>query len=447
MYQKLFGTDGVRGIANVELTPSIAYNLGKALALIYNVQIGKVKIVIGKDTRLSCDMLESAFASGAMAHGAEIELLGIVPSASVAYLAKQLKANAGVVISASHNNAEYNGIKIFNGNGYKITDLQEKQIEQIVTENKNLLVDNEFIGKITYNKKAIDIYEKYIKNSFETSFRESKICLDCANGAGYLIAPKIFEGLCRKLKVVFNKNDGNLINKNCGATSVENLSKFVKNGDFDIGFALDGDADRLIVLDELGNIVDGDGCLFLIAIYMKRKGLLKNNTVVGTVMSNYGLEVSLKEFGISLNRTSVGDKNVINEMLKGGFNLGGESSGHLIFLDKSTTSDAILTAIQILELLKEEKKPLSKLVSEMKKYPQLIVNIKVNKINKLKILQSDLLQEQIKLCEQQIFNKGRLVVRASGTENLIRIMVEGEDKILINKIALKLQQDIKKHNK
>ena len=272
MQNKLFGTDGVRGVANKTLTPDTAYKIGKAIAIIYSNEIKKVKVVVGKDTRQSGDMIESALISGLMAQGADVEILGVIPSGGVAYLAKKLMANAGVVISASHNEASYNGIKIFNGNGYKITRSQELQIEQLVFDDANKLAENEKIGQIIYNKRAINLYKDYLIERLNGFFNGIKVCLDCANGAGRVIAPKVFRAYGVNLTTINTSKNGLLINKNCGATNLQSLIKKMQSGNFDIGFALDGDADRLMTVDEKGNIIDADDIIFLLAKSLKIKG-------------------------------------------------------------------------------------------------------------------------------------------------------------------------------
>lgn len=385
MQNKLFGTDGVRGIANKTLMPETAYKIGKALALIYSSELTKVKVIIGKDTRVSSDMIESALISGIMAQGADVVLLGVIPSGGVSYLAKKLKANAGVMITASHNEASYNGIKIFNGNGYKITRSQELQIEQLVYENDKELVENKKIGQITRDIRAIKCYQDYLVERLNGFFNGLKVCLDCANGAGRAIAPSVFKKLGVQLEVINNKKNGLLINKNCGATSLDSLSKKMKSGNYDIGFALDGDADRLMVIDEKGKVVAADDIIFLLAKDLKIKNMLESNIVVGTVMSNFGLEIMLKENGIKLYRTKVGDKYVTDYILEHNLMLGGESSGHFIFKNYVITADGILSAINILKLLKEYKKPLSELLGEVKKFPQILINIIVDENKKSKL--------------------------------------------------------------
>jgi phosphoglucosamine mutase len=437
--QKLFGTDGIRGIANKTLTCETAYKVGKALAQIYSTELEKIKIVVGKDTRKSCDMLQAALISGIMAMGASVELVGIMPSGGVAYLAKKLKAHAGVVITASHNEASYNGIKIFNGNGYKLTTMQELQIEQLVFEDSSELVKNEKIGQININKKASEAYIKYLIGDLEGFFSGISVCLDCANGAGSVLAPKIFKKLGVNLTVINNKRDGISINEKCGATDLNSLIKKLKSEKCDIGFALDGDADRLMTVDEKGKTVDADNLIYLLAKDLKQKNKLNGNSAVGTIMSNYGLELMLKEENISLKRTQVGDKYIVDFMLENSLNFGGEQSGHFVFKNYVTTADGIASAIQILKLLKQQEKPISELFKSVKKLPQILLNIKVDEDKKQAIISNPELLAKIKQCEKQLENIGRVVIRASGTENVIRIMVEGKNENLVKNIAKTLK--------
>ena len=444
--KKLFGTDGVRGVANQKMTPELAYNIGKATALIYNTN-KRGKIIIGKDNRKSSDMLETAFISGALSHGANVERIGVITSAGVCYLAKQLRANAGVMITASHNPAEYNGIKIFNGNGVKLTDTQQTQIEQIVYKNRNLKVKNRKIGALRENFEAISEYMSFLKNSIYGDFEDFYVCIDCANGAGSEIVSKVFKDLKIKHKRINKKKNSLLINKSCGATHPNFLSKTVKDGNFNIGFALDGDADRLVVVDSNGEVISGDDILFLIANYLKAKGELKNNIVVGTVMTNYSLEQKFKEQNIKLIRTKVGDRFVVKEMIKQGANLGGEQSGHFVFFDKLESSDGVLSALQILKVLRDGNLSLKNLPNTFIKMPQILVNIKVSESDKWKVMKSEELLSEIKDINDEFKGEGRLVVRASGTENVIRIMVESFNEKKLKKAVKRVQNCVKTQKK
>ena len=444
MIKKLFGTDGARGIANEGLTPIIAYNIGKALALIYKNKLERVKIVVGKDTRMSSDMLCASLCAGITAHGGRVELLGVIPTAGVAYLYKNIKVYEWIIILAYNNIASYNGIKVFNGNGYKITKKQEQQIEELVFDETNFLVKNSEIGKIIYNKSAIHKYKSYLLNKQNNIFKGIKICLDCANGAGGVIAPKVLSELGAKVSVINNSKNGNLINKNCGATNLKNLSETVKMGNFDVGFALDGDADRLMTVDENGEIISGDGMLFLIAKNLYLKNKLNNNVAVGTSMTNFGIEKSLNDLGIKLARTEVGDKYIVEYILKNDLTFGGEQSGHFVFKNYSTTADGILSAIEILKVLKENNEPISKLIKDIIHYPQILINLPVSEIKKQKIMESELVDAEVKNCQNQLLDSGRVVVRASGTESVIRIMLEGKQEKMLEKLAKKLKKVIKK---
>jgi len=444
LQKKLFGTDGVRGLVNINLTPETAYKIGKALAQIYDNKLEKIKVIVAKDTRASSDMLQTAICSGLLAQGANVEFAGVMPTGAVSFLAKKLKANAGVMITASHNDVKYNGIKIFNGNGFKLTISQEYQIERLVNEDKNLLVDYKNVGQLKFNKNATKLYQGYLLDNISGFFDNFNICLDCANGAGSSVAPKILKSLKANVVVMHSTSNGFNINKNCGATNLASLSKKVKSGKFDIGFALDGDADRLMTVDENGRVVDTDSLIFLLAKNFNKKNKLNNNALATTIMSNYGLEVSLKEYDILLHRTKIGDKYVIDHMLEYDLNFGAENSGHYIFKNFVTTSDAIFSMIKILQLLKQKNKPISELIKSVKKYPQVLLNLEVDEDKKLEVMKNAYLFKQIKKCKRKLKNKGRVIVRPSGTENLIRVMVEGLDEKLVKKIANHLKKVIEK---
>jgi|LGOV01.1.fsa_nt_gb phosphoglucosamine mutase len=440
--KKLFGTDGIRGIANEVLTPELAFRVGQALTVVYKNKIDKVMVLVGKDTRASSDMLEASFCSGVTSAGGEIIKVGIMPSAGVCYLAKQLKCHAGVVITASHNQPEFNGIKIFNGNGYKLTRTQELQIEQIVAKNETLRAKNEIIGGIIFNDQAKNAYENYLtKNS--PILQGVELCIDCANGAGYSIFPNVLKKLGAKVEVINNSKNGLLINKNCGATDLKSLVEKVKLRKFDASFALDGDADRLMCVDGNGKIIDGDAILFLIAKYLKQKNRLNKNTVVGTIMTGFGTELALKRIGIKLVRVRVGDKYVIEQMVKENLDFGGEASGHFIFKNNVTTADGILTALELIKIMKNTGKNLTELTQEIKKIPQVKFNVFIEENKKELVLDNAKVKEEIKSAKETLENFGRVVIRASGTENVIRIMVEGKNEKLINNVAKKLKKVVK----
>ena len=400
--RKYFGTDGVRGIANLELTCDLAYKLGRAGGYVLTEGKEKVKVIVGKDTRVSGDMLEAALISGLMSVGCDVISVGIMPTPGVAYLTKKYGADCGVVISASHNPVEYNGIKFFNSEGYKLDDEIELKIEQYIDDiNKvdyNPIKEN--VGKKIYINEPNRDYIDYLKSIIDVDFTGMKIALDCANGASYEIAPTVFKELGAEVFVINNEPNGNNINDKCGSTSPEKLQELVKTKKADIGLAYDGDADRLIAVDENGTIVDGDHIMILSAIYLKKHNKLNNNTLVVTVMSNIGLVIAAKENGINLATTSVGDRYVLEEMLKNNYNLGGEQSGHMIFTDYNTTGDGILSSLILAKTVKEENKSLSTLASVMVKYPQVLVNVKLKNENKNRYMEFKEVKDEIERIEK-----------------------------------------------
>ncbi|MCG0275393.1 MAG: phosphoglucosamine mutase [Thermosediminibacteraceae bacterium] len=442
MSERLFGTDGVRGIANKELTPLLAYQLGRAGAYVLSETHDKPTVVVGKDTRISGDMLEAALIAGICSVGANVIRVGIVPTPAVAFLTRHFGADAGVVISASHNPVEYNGIKFFNSEGFKLPDAMEDQIEALIRDSDRIKSPiGPEVGKV-FTEDGIRPYAEFIKSIVDRDFTGMKIAIDCANGAAYRIAPLVFRELGAEVFVINDRPDGCNINVNCGSTHPEVISQFVREVEADVGLSFDGDADRLIAVDEKGQVVNGDYIMAVCAEYMNRKGLLKKGTVVATVMSNMGFEVALKKAGIKTVRTKVGDRYVLEEMLKGGYNLGGEQSGHIIFLDHNTTGDGILTAVKLLSIMVQEAKPLSELRSIMKDYPQTLVNVKVK--DKAGYSKSKKIKEAVEEAEALLGENGRVVVRPSGTEPLIRVMVEGEDEKVINELAHRLAEVIRK---
>lgn len=430
---KYFGTDGVRGVANVELTPQLAYKLGRAGAYVLQKHSDhketKTKIIIGTDTRISKDLLSTAIASGAMSVGADVIDVGIVPTPAVAYLTKSHKADAGVVISASHNPMEYNGIKFFNSKGLKLDDAIELEIEKLLDDMD--LIDSsavdEEIGRYLPNDNYQAEYEQFLIDSSEQDLSGMNITLDCANGAAYLMAPFVFEKLGATVHIINNHPDGININLDGGSTHTRGLSEAVLKNKSQLGLAYDGDADRLIAIDEEGNPVDGDRIMLICADYLKQKGKLKDNKLVVTVMSNLGLHVAAKKLGIELEVTAVGDRYVLENMLKYGYSLGGEQSGHMIFFDYNTTGDGILSSIILANILKEIDKNLSDLAQIMEIYPQVLINAKVKNENKLLYLTDKTIQSQIQKLEEAMDGKGRVLIRHSGTEPLVRVMLEGEN--------------------
>jgi phosphoglucosamine mutase len=424
----LFGTDGVRGVANSELTPQLAFELGRAGAYVLATNAHKPKFVIGKDTRISGDLLEAALTAGILSVGGEVIKAGVIPTPGVAILTRELKADAGVVISASHNPAEFNGIKFFNGKGFKLRDEIEDKIEELIeTGFKYPSYTGERVGVVTEMKEAESVYEDFVLSTIDTDLKGLKIVLDCANGAAYKIAPEVFEKAGAEVTVIGNDPDGVNINKNCGSTHMERLQNEVLERNADFGLAFDGDADRMLAVDEKGSIVDGDKILNIFAYHMKKSQKLKNDTVVVTVMSNMGLDLALEALRCKSVKTKVGDRYVLEEMLEKGYNLGGEQSGHIILLDHNTTGDGVLSGIQLASIVKKEKKSLGELSAMMNIFPQVLVNAKVNNSKKYGYMEDEIIQGEIKKMENMLEKKGRVLIRPSGTEPLVRVMLEGEN--------------------
>lgn len=434
---RLFGTDGVRGVANVELTTDLAYKIGKAGACVLAGELKhKPVIIIGKDTRLSGDMLESALIAGICSVGADVIRAGVIPTPGVAYLTRLYKCDAGVVISASHNSFEFNGIKFFNNQGYKLPDAIENEIEEILFDEVEApeIVTHEKIGKVIEKGNCLDDYAKYLV-SLGKSLKGKKIALDCANGASYKIAQKVFSELGAEVMAIGNAPDGININRDCGSTHISALQKFVTDIGADIGFAFDGDADRLLAIDENGEFVDGDKILMICGLHLKRQGKLKNNAIVGTIMSNLGFDLAGKENDVNIVRTKVGDRYVLEEMLNKGYVLGGEQSGHVIFLDHNTTGDGILTAINVMNVMNETGEKLSELAKCMKSFPQVTVNAKVSAERKNTYKEDPVVAKAIDDVEEMFKGNGRVVIRPSGTEPLVRVMIEGDNQELIEEKA------------
>ncbi len=435
---RLFGTDGVRGIANEKLTSKLAYDLGRAGAYCLTNEIHSAKILIGKDTRGSGDMLESALVAGICSAGAEAVVACTLPTSAIAYLTRHSGYDAGVVISASHNTVEYNGIKFFNSNGYKLADEIEDRIENIIMNQSEEVPQptGKKIGRRVRLKKAAQDYIDFVVESTDVSLDGLKVVLDCANGASSEVAPWIFKLLGAEVIPYYNMPDGNNINENCGSTHPEQLSRLVSELGADVGLAFDGDADRLIAVDEHGGIVDGDKVMAICAMDLKKRGMLKKDTLVATVMSNMGVESTLKENGIHLKRTDVGDRYVLEEMLANGYNFGGEQSGHIIFLDHNTTGDGILSGVQLMSVMKREDKPLARLARPVSIYPQVLVNALVNEEKKHDYDKDEEILSAIAKLEKEFNGEGRVLIRTSGTEPLVRVMIEGKDKDAITKQAV-----------
>jgi len=442
---RMFGTDGVRGIANSELTPLLTFKLGQASAAVLTSAIHKPKILVGRDTRISGQMLESALIAGIMSVGADAVVVGVIPTPAVAFLTRYYSCDAGVVISASHNSVEYNGIKLFNSEGLKLADALEDKIEEIINNDSPLTIPTGIeIGKLITFKNARRDYMDFLKELIDVRLEGIKIVLDCANGAASEIAPQILEELGAEVLPFYNMPDGTNINENCGSTHIGRLCQLVVEHGADIGFAFDGDADRLIACDERGAEVDGDQILAICGLMLHSEGKLQKGTIVGTVMSNMGLDIAVRESCLKLEKTAVGDRYVLECMLKEGYNLGGEKSGHIIFLDYNTTGDGILTALQVLRAKVLAKKAVSELASVMHNLPQILVNIEVDNSKKANYDKDHHILAEIKKAELALANKGRVLVRASGTEPLIRVMLEGEDKDEISEYAIAIAQVIAK---
>lgn len=436
--RKLFGTDGVRGVANLEpMTSEIAMQLGRAAAHIFMRRAGRHQVVIGKDTRLSGYMLESALTSGICSMGVDVLLVGPLPTPAIAFLTRSLRADAGVVISASHNPYQDNGIKFFSNEGFKLPDELEARIEQLIIsdEIKHLRPTADAIGKAYRIDDAEGRYIEFVKRSLprDLDFQGIKLVVDCANGAAYKVAPAVFRELGAEIEVIANTPDGMNINDGCGAVHPERLQEAVRRHGAHIGIALDGDADRAIFVCEQGTIIDGDHVMAALGLDLHAQGQLACQTVVGTVMSNFGLEIAMKKAGIQLMRTPVGDRYLMERMLADGYNFGGEQSGHFIFLDHNTTGDGLISALQILSLMKRTGKPLSELAKAMTAVPQILLNVKVK--HKPDLNQIPDIQQAIKSAEVTLNGSGRVLVRYSGTESLLRIMVEGERDSTIREVA------------
>lgn len=446
--RKLFGTDGVRGVANLEpMTSETAMQLGRAAAHLFMRRAGRHQIVIGKDTRVSGYMLESALTSGICSMGVDVLLVGPMPTPAVAFLTRSLRADAGVMISASHNPYQDNGIKFFSNDGFKLPDDMEARIEQLIVSNEisHLRPTADAIGKAFRIDDAEGRYIEFVKRSLpkDLDFQGMHLVVDCAHGAAYKVAPKVLRELGAKVEAIGVQPDGMNINAGCGAVHPELLQKAVQEHGAHIGIALDGDADRAMFVCEKGKVIDGDYIMAALGLDLHRQGRLANQTLVGTVMSNFGLELALSKAGIMLVRTTVGDRYLLERMLTDGYNFGGEQSGHFIFLDHNTTGDGLISALQVLSLMKRTQKPLSELAQAMTAVPQVLVNVKVSHKPKLETVPD--LEEAIRAGERRMNGTGRVLVRYSGTEPLLRIMVEGERDSLIQEVADQLAQVVRTH--
>ncbi|MBE6720662.1 MAG: phosphoglucosamine mutase [Ruminococcaceae bacterium] len=428
---RLFGTDGVRGVANKDLTNELAMKIGSAAAtvLLKEAKSTKPTVLIGKDTRASGDMLEAALTAGLCSVGCNVLSVGVVPTPAVAYLVGKYECEAGIMISASHNPCEYNGIKIFQKTGYKLDDAIEDEIESIIldeTEQPALKIGGE-VGNRLSSKKAINDYIDHVVSTADVRFDGLRIALDCANGSASVCAKEIFTRLGAKCIMLSDTPDGTNINDGCGSTHPEELMNFVKDANLDLGLAFDGDADRMLAVDENGELVDGDKVIAICSKRMKEEGTLKHDTAVVTVMSNMGFFKFCDEHGIKCARTAVGDRYVLERMLKDGFNIGGEQSGHVIFLDYATTGDGELSGVKLVETVVKSGKKLSELASVMEVYPQVLINVRVSPEGKQKYNNDEYIIAATQKAEMELMGDGRVLVRVSGTEPLVRVMLEGKD--------------------
>ena len=443
---KYFGTDGVRGVANSELTPELAFKLGRFGGYVLTKDKDRPKVLIGRDTRISGHMLEGALVAGLLSIGAEVMRLGVISTPGVAYLTKALGAQAGVMISASHNPVADNGIKFFGPDGFKLSDDQELEIEGLMDLEADELPRpvGADLGQVNDYFEGGQKYLQYLKQSVDEDFTGLHIALDCAHGATSSLAAHLFADLDADLSTMGASPNGLNINDGVGSTHPEALAAFLKEKGADLGLAFDGDGDRLIAIDEKGNIVDGDQIMYICGKFMKETGQLKQGTVVSTVMSNLGFYKGLQEHGIQSIQTAVGDRYVVEEMKKSGYNLGGEQSGHIIFLDYNTTGDGLLTGLQLANIMKATKKPLSELAGEMKKYPQVLVNIKVT--DKYHVTDNLKVKEVIEQVEAEMAGNGRILVRPSGTEPLVRVMAEAPSaelcKEYVDRIAAVVEEEM-----
>ena len=442
---RMFGTDGVRGIANKDLTPDLAYQLGKAGAFVLTEGTHKPTILVGKDTRISGDMLEAAMVAGILSVGANVIPVGVVPTPAIAYLTRKYNADAGVMISASHNPVEFNGIKFFDQKGLKLNDHIEDKIQHIIEKGLNDLPapTGAGIGKIFHETAAEEEYVEFAVGTVKGDLRGLKVAMDCANGAASKVAVSAMRKLGAEVYVIHDNPDGLNINKDCGSTHMDELQRYVVEKSCDLGLAFDGDADRCLAVDEQGNYVNGDFILIICALDMKQKGLLKDDTLVVTVMSNLGLKLAAEKNGIKIEQTKVGDRYVLENMLQNNYNLGGEQSGHAIFLDHNTTGDGLVTGLALASIVHKTKKKLSELVSVMEELPQILVNVKVDSSKKNIYETDEDVIKRIREIEEALDGKGRVLIRPSGTEPLLRIMLEGPDQTEIDQMAHALADLIK----
>lgn len=435
---RLFGTDGARGVANSELTCELAMQIGRAAAMVLTDDThARPKVMIGMDTRISSDMLAASIAAGLCSVGADVLMLGVLPTPAVAYLVTAYGYDAGVMISASHNPCEYNGIKIFKADGYKLPDALEEEIEAIILDQAHvppIKIGGE-VGRITYAENAVEDYIAHLLSTVDVRFNHMDIAIDCANGAASVTARKLFERLGANCHIIHDQPDGVNINQDCGSTHMQRLQRFVQDEGCVIGLAFDGDADRLLCVDAQGEIVDGDRVIALCAGDMKARGTLKRDTAVVTIMTNMGFFKFCEGAGIHCEKTKVGDRYVLENMLANGYNVGGEQSGHVIFLDHATTGDGQLTALQVLSVMQRTGESLRSLAACMQVYPQVLVNVRVSDFGKVRFADDEEIRIAIREAERELGENGRVVVRVSGTEPLVRVMLEGGDQAQIAQLA------------
>lgn len=440
---KYFGTDGIRRIANTELTPELVYKVAKAGAYVLAKHSNHAPtILIGRDTRISGTLIESAMTAGFLSYGANVKLIGVIPTPGVAYLTKKLKADASVVISASHNTYDFNGIKYFSNKGMKIPDSLEEEIEEVLEsgEIEELTAPSNKIGVSEVREDLLDEYLYFFRKNFEDKFENLNkenfvVAIDTANGATSVIADKVYTALGIKHYIINNTPNGLNINADCGSTHLDMLKKFVVANKCNMGIAYDGDGDRCLCIDENGNEIDGDIIMAILAKHLKEQGMLKDNTLVATVMSNLGLKKFCENNKIKFMQTKVGDRYVLEEMLKEGYNLGGEQSGHIIFLDYNPTGDGILTSLMLVSCILEKQSKLSKLAEIIKIYPQVLINAKVTNEKKYDFDKDEVIKKEIEKLEKEFSGNGRVLIRASGTEPLVRVMIEGENQEYITEKA------------
>ena len=450
--RKYFGTDGIRRIANTELTPELVYKVAKAGAYVLSKHTDHAPtILIGRDTRISGTLIESAMTAGFLSYGANVKLLGVIPTPAVAYLTRKLKADAGVVISASHNTFEFNGIKYFSNKGTKIPDSLEEEIEEVMDSGKieELTAVSSKIGVSENREDLLDEYVYFFRKNFDDIFdnfdkKNFKVALDTANGATSVVAEKVFKVLGIPYEIINNTPDGININDNCGSTHLDMLKKYVVDNKLSLGVAYDGDGDRCLAVDENGEEIDGDKIMAIISQYLREKGKLKKDTIVATVMSNLGLHKYARDNGLELLQTKVGDRYVLEQMLKEGFNLGGEQSGHVILLDYNPTGDGILTSLMLITAILEKGQKPSEVASIIKLYPQVLINAKVDSNKKYDYEKDNEIKSAIDKLEKEFAGNGRVLIRPSGTEPLVRVMIEGENQEDITVKARKIADLIEK---